>query len=94
MKKNLRTKLKRMLEKETDERVLIDVLEYVKVIVAYRKYIDKISKKPPSPEVWQRMPRWKQLQIVLICELFYRLHLLKKWFSEQRESWVQKIQGV
>lgn len=94
MKKNLRTKLKRMIEKETDERVLIDVLEYVKVVVAYHKYINKISKKPPSPEVWQRMPRWKQLKIVLICVLFYRLYLIQKWFSEQRESWVQKRQGV
>lgn len=82
MRNDPRSRLIRMIKRETDVRVLADTLEYVKVVVAYRKYIARIAKNPPTPEVWVRLPRWKQVQIVLICEYYYRLHQVKTWIND------------
>lgn len=81
MRNDPRSRLIRILKRETDESILVKTLEYVKVLVAYRKYIGKVAKNPPSAELWNRYPRWKQLQIVLICEYYYRLHRTKTWIK-------------
>jgi hypothetical protein len=80
-KKNI-DKIKELLEQEENETIIAETLEYVKVLWAF----NKLARKPPSPEIWARLSRWRQLQIVLISELFYQHYLLKTWLSDQREK--------
>lgn len=82
MKKKPIDKLKELIFQEEDETILVEVLEYVKVLKA-----SKIrALKPFTPAEWARLPRWRQVQILLISEFYYRFHLLKNWFSEQHEK--------
>lgn len=95
MKKKPLDKLKELVEQEENETIITETLEYVKVLIASNKR----AQKPPSPEVWASLPRWRQLQILLISEFFYQLYLLQKWFSDQREkgcslwarNWISKL---
>lgn len=81
--KTKKEQLKEFIEQEESEPILAEVLEYVKVLRAFMIR----ARKPPTPKVWARLPRWRQLQILLISELYYRIHLLAKWLSDQRSKY-------
>lgn len=85
MKKKPLDKLKELVEQEENETIVAEVLEYMKVLIAF----NRLDQKPPSPDLWVRLPRWRQLQIFLISELFYRIYLLKQWFYDQcNKGWL------
>ncbi len=85
MKKKPIEKLKELVEQEENETIIAEVLEYVKVLRAFNKR----DRKPPSADIWAGLPRWRQLQIFLISELFYQIYLLKQWFSDQcNKGWL------
>lgn len=57
-------KLKEFVEQEENETIIAEVVEYVKVLKAFRK----LEKEPPSPKVWERLPRWIKIFFVWIAE--------------------------
>lgn len=55
------------------------------------RVIDRVARKPPSPEFWNRMPRWKQRQIVLIAEYYAIRYRVKVWVKSVIGKAVQWI---